>query len=199
MSLSVVDTRSRNFTKSEMNSRELHTDEELVLRLQEGDRDAFAIIYQRYFLMLFRYLEKNLDRREDCEEIVQDTFVALLRREHGEPIRSLREYLFSSVRFGMLRFFEKEKLKKRYEDHFLLFAETYDSQLERDELLIDRISRLISPLPERSQLALMLRLSDNLSNDEIAAKMKISKRTVEWHIFKAMSFLRRHKTTVIEK
>jgi RNA polymerase sigma factor (sigma-70 family) len=179
-----------------MNSRELHTDEELVLRLQEGDRDAFAIVYRRYFSILFKYLERNIDRREDCEEIVQDTFVALLRRNQDKPILALREFLFSSVRFGMLRFFEKEKLKKKYESHFLLFAEMYDSQQEGGETLIEGIRKIIGPLPERCQTAFMLRLKENLSNEEIAVRMKISKRTVEWYIFRVLSFLKEHKTKV---
>jgi RNA polymerase sigma-70 factor (ECF subfamily) len=54
------------------------------------------------------------------------------------------------------------------------------------------LQNLIEQLPEQQQRIFQFSKMEGLTNDEIAVKLKISKRTVENHLYRAVSFLKEH-------
>ncbi len=52
------------------------TDEALVQRVQDGDKDSFGILVERYEAKLLRYGRKFLSNPQDIEDIVQDVFMS---------------------------------------------------------------------------------------------------------------------------
>ncbi len=52
------------------------SDEHIAHKVQEGDKDAFGALVDRYEQKLLRYGRKFLARREDIEDIVQDVFMS---------------------------------------------------------------------------------------------------------------------------
>lgn len=74
-------------------------DELLVDRLRAGDRWAFDLLYDRYFLRVYHFLEKRLRNRADAEETTQDVFVNVLGSIHS--FRA--EAPFASWIFGITR------------------------------------------------------------------------------------------------
>lgn len=55
------------------------TDEQLALRTQSGDQDAFGTLVERYEQKLARYGRKFLNTHEDIQDIVQDIFMLAYR------------------------------------------------------------------------------------------------------------------------
>ena len=53
------------------------TDEELAIRVQGGDKAAFAAIMERFEGKLLRYGNKFLAEREDVVDIVQEVFISV--------------------------------------------------------------------------------------------------------------------------
>ena len=53
-----------------------HTDEELAISVQNGDKEAFGVLVKRYEAKLMRYGRKFLSTREDIEDMVQDIFIS---------------------------------------------------------------------------------------------------------------------------
>lgn len=138
---------------------------------------------------------------EAAEEMVQDVFVSLWQRRVELEITSIKAYLFSSVRYHIIRFVKHEKVKRKYEEHYRLFEAAYENTPEpqrNPELLSQKISALTTQLPERCRQALQLRLMENLSNTEIAHRMHISKRTVETYISQAFDLLRQYPKDLLE-
>jgi len=171
------------------------TDTDLLHRLRHGEENAFALIYQRYVRDLHRYTTARLGTREDAEEIVQEVFLSLWARH-----RSLREdlvlkaYLFASVKYMILRHISHRKVKQKYAEYYRLFTLVYDQTPEDQrtpEQLEALLQRGIAQLPERCREAVQLRLLENLSNSEIAARMNIGKTTVENYMVSAVKALRK--------
>jgi len=55
------------------------SDEELMRRTQQGDRQAFALLYERYSSAVLSYLYRMLGNVEDVESIVQEVFLRAFR------------------------------------------------------------------------------------------------------------------------
>jgi RNA polymerase sigma-70 factor (family 1) len=176
-----------------MNQETLLSDVELLILLKEEGQIAFGIIYRKYASELYRYAAKNISRKEDCEEIIQEVFESLWARRESLRIISLRHYLYNAVRYKVIRYFQHNTVRKKYADHFRFFSDLYDN-IEKEELdpaeLIAKIEQSIDQLPERCQVAFRLRLHENLTNSEIAERMNITKKTVEVYMFKAFQHFR---------
>jgi RNA polymerase sigma-70 factor (ECF subfamily) len=51
------------------------SDEQLILRIRSGERDAFDLLYERYVRRVYRFVESRLNNRADVEETTQEVFV----------------------------------------------------------------------------------------------------------------------------
>ena len=171
-----------------------HTDADLVAGLNIGDKRAFEIVYRKYVSDLYRYARRNISAKEDCEELIQEVFESLWARRKDLRIQvSLRAYLLGMVRFKVIHYFKRSVAKKKYEEHYLLFEAVYQ-QAGGEEINLAAIQstldKLITELPERCREALNLRLSEDLSNPDIAKRMNITTRTVEAYMFRAFNHIR---------
>lgn len=52
------------------------SDERLVERVRGGDREAFEVLYRRFFPRIYRFVSKRMGERFDVEETVQEIFIA---------------------------------------------------------------------------------------------------------------------------
>ena len=171
-----------------------HTDAELVMALHRGDRKAFETMYRKYVSDLYRYARKNIPAKEDCEEIIQEVFESLWERHESLAIQtSLKGYLMGMVRYKIIHYFRKSALKKKYAEHFMLFEAVYAEGGGENSNHADiqaAIEKVMNDLPDRCREALRLRLSEELSNRDIAIRMNITTRTVEGYMFHAYNHIR---------
>ncbi len=169
-------------------------DAQLVSPLALGNKIAFEAIYRKYAADLYRYARKNIDSKEDCEEIIQEVFESLwARHDKLGHVTDLKAYLYRMVKYKVIRYFQHSAVKKKYAEHYTLFEAIYDTAApeERDtETLQLLIEKSLTQLPDRCQLAVRLRLHENLSNADIAIRMNIKKSTVENYMVTAVAHLR---------
>lgn len=59
------------------------TDEEIAIRVQRGDIDAFGELVDRYEKKLHRYGTKFIARADDITDVVQDVFISVYRSIQG--------------------------------------------------------------------------------------------------------------------
>src|SRR5262245_47695509 len=88
------------------------TDEQLMLEVQRGSREAFVELFERYREPIWRFFRRRLADDARVEELAQDVFVALLQgTKRYEPRASFRSYLFA-VAFNIL-LADRRKAAKR--------------------------------------------------------------------------------------
>lgn len=170
-----------------------YSDEALVALLRKGDKGAFETIYRRFASDLYRYARKNVPVPEDCEEMVQDVFQSLWIRHENLMIESLRHYLLRSIRYMIIRYFRDKGVHRRYLEHYRIFATLYETGYPDSpdtETLRAMLIKALEGLPERCKTAIKLRITENLSNQEVATRMNITKRTAELYMSKALCHLR---------
>jgi RNA polymerase sigma-70 factor (ECF subfamily) len=169
-------------------------DNELVALLQSGDRRAFEEMYRRYAAMLFRFVAEKIIAREDCEEIVQETFVWLwTHRESLHHVTELRPYLYGIVKHKVFNYIRHVVIRRDYAEYFQNFGNNVDNSNEELTNLGDVVRLLdhsIAQLPERCQTAFRLSRIEHMPIAAIAEQMNISSRTVENYITQALKHLR---------
>ena len=167
-------------------------DNQLFQAIKGGDRKAFDILFLRYYPILCAYAKQFVDL-EDGKEIVQDVMVWFWENKEMQTFdTSLKNYLFKSVRNRCLTLINRNEIKKRIHEKIQVYME----QLHKDpdfyivEELAGKIEAAISRLPESYKEAFKLNRFQNMTYNEIAQKLGVSPKTVDYKIQQALKILR---------
>lgn len=165
--------------------------EELVQYLLSDDRDAFNTLYKRHWEMLYKTAHNVLRDEALAKDVVQDIFLDLWRRRHGLNIETCQAYLAQAVRFQVARQVRKGKLIQTHTEYLRQgrAANSTEEWMHVQELSLV-IENTLQKLPSRSRDVFYLSRFEHLSNPEIAQRLNLSTRTVEWHISEALKHLR---------
>lgn len=155
---------------------------------------AFGEIYQRYWLTLFQVAWQKTGNREAAEELVQDLFVRLWERRPELDINSsLKNYLLAAIRYRVINFIRGEVLSSKHLTVIKSNPEPEGNGTEDDLYFRELGSNLqasIERLPGKSRTIFELSRSKHFSNKQIAGQLKISEKTVEYHLSKSLKLLR---------
>lgn len=169
-------------------------DEELILMLKNGDRNAFTELYTRYKGILILHAYKKLGDFEDAKEIIQEVFSTLWLHHTTLPeVRNCGAYLYTLVRNKVLNFIEHKSVEARYAASFQSFVgeQHYVTDLQlREKEMQAMIDREIDALPTKMREVFLLSRKNHLTHKEIAEKLDISEFTVKNHIKAALKILR---------
>ncbi|MEJ2882046.1 RNA polymerase sigma factor [Pedobacter sp. GR22-6] len=166
-------------------------DTELLLRLGNGDKHAFDILYNRYWKQVFNAAYKRLGDREQAQDIAQDVFIQLWTRASKAPIDNLSGYLMVATRNGVFKKMEKEAKYSALPEsvHQMESATGADSGVLHQEFLF-AFQALIETLPPQQRLIFKMRFEEELNSHQIAEKLEISVKTVRNQLGKALATLR---------
>ncbi len=168
----------------------------LCKRMKEGDHTAFEIIFRSYYAGLVVFSNQFLQDRDAAEELVQGFFVTLWeKRKMLKENASMRSYFFTSIRNRSLNYLKHKSVEKEVLENLEQIASSHpvfhENVYIRKELRA-RLMESIDALPPRAREVFILSRNQGMSNDEIAEKLQISKRTVETHISQALQALRQN-------
>lgn len=172
------------------------SDEELLLLCQQGNRAAFALLYDRYWLNLIKKSLHKLDSQSDAEEVVQTLFINLWRRRNNINLRStFQAYVYTALRYEILRFIDayiKQSGHLSLDNMLPMQQPTDESDMGRMELreLELEIREIVNGLPDKCRLIFKMSREDGLSAKQIAQELDISHRTVETQIGKAVRVIK---------
>jgi len=86
----------------------------LLEAVQRGDQDAWREVIDRYQGRLVSFARRMLAQRSEAEDLVQETFLGLMRSLPSyDPSRSLETYLFAILRHKLSDHIRKQRPGKR--------------------------------------------------------------------------------------
>lgn len=172
----------------------LDDDKELLTRLQNSDREAFNVLYYRYFSKLYSVVYKRVKSKEIAEEIVQELFTTLwVKRADLTVEHAFASYIFTAVKYMVFKYFRSEQVKRAYTDNAKTQYADLDNYTEEAILfdeLNNRFETALRELPAKSGHVFKLSRKEHKSNKEIALELNITEKAVEYHITKALALLR---------
>jgi RNA polymerase sigma-70 factor (family 1) len=175
-----------------MRNYEHVSDMQLVYLLKSGSEAAFAEIYQRYQPLLYNYVYRKLQNKEEAKDAVQDVYVNLWKAKDDFPIMTtLSGYLFKATLNKALSIFRHKKITWEHEASFKETMNTSSTDyIIRENEIRATIQREIDSLPGKMREVFLLRHKDGLSNKQIAATLTLSEHTVATQIKNALRVLR---------
>lgn len=171
------------------------SDDELWDAILKDDSQAFAFLYDRYWLRLYKTAAHYIKDADACEEIVHDVFILIWNKRKSLKIDHFSSYLNAITRYEVFRHIKVLKTVK------LEYTENYEEkstnpvfnlgQLRLNESdFRTTIDGYLQRLPKRCRQIFYMSKIQHLSNDEIATELGISKHTVENQLTYALKYLR---------
>lgn len=169
---------------------------ELVRRAREGDRRACRLLYERYRSSINRTAARLALAPADADDLVQDAFAGAFDNLHRlrEP-SSFGEWVRSMVIRAAAKKLRRLRVARRLglvensgPPPFLQL-----SPLTPPEIAVElrEVYALLSKLPARMGIALILHRVEGFTHSEIATHLGISEATVKRHIQRALNALSR--------
>lgn len=172
----------------------IQDEKELLRRLGEGDREAFATLYDTYAPGCLEFVNLLLRDEPASEDITHDIFIRIWqKREKVSRAESFKGYVFMMTKNAVLNYLERRKTMRSFIRHIATTApessRNVDEQVSVDEMYMI-ILKTVASMPKRRQEVFSLSRFKGLSNSEIASRLNISIRTVETQISLALADIR---------
>lgn len=169
-------------------------DQALVLRLVDGDAAAFDILYRRHNAALIRFCTGIVQHRHLAEEVVQDTWIAVLGRiDLFEGRSSLASWIYTILinkarsrarREGRTVFFDDhysgDSLADAFDGrgHWRQIPELWENLTPERHIegrsVLQHVEEVIDTLPPTQRAVLILRGQQELDPSEVCALLNIS-------------------------
>lgn len=176
------------------NIRSTHPDT-LLERAYHLDEQSLAIIHDRFFPVVYRYVNYRLEDEQVVEDISSDVFLRLLDHlhKHKSDIRDLRAWLLGTAS-NLVNDHLRHKYRKPQEnlaDHETLPAGEDPQHCAEEREHHSLIRRAMQKLTREQQDVLALRFSQEFSIEETAQIMQKSTGAIKVLQFRALASLRR--------
>ena len=177
------------------NQEVLLSTDSLWRQFRAGSPEAYALIYQQHFFYLLDFGKKISTDRELVKDTIQDLFIELWNsRTRLSDTSSVRFYLANALKYKLYRQAARESRSLAYSGDAtpVIPWEEHRIQEEVSQARQQKIYRaLLRLLTARQREAVQLKFYQELTNDEIATRMHISKEAVYNTISKAIKVLRK--------
>jgi len=158
-------------------------EEELAHRFATGDEEAFTMIYDRFYFLIYQYARRWLHRKEDAEDIVANTFIKLLEhRKKFVSIENIIGFLKITCRNACINSLKHQRMKTEKQIELLRTMSREEipdfEWAEAQEVFLNLIYSEVEKLPEKMKEIFMLSYRDELKPAEIAKRLHLKVRTV---------------------
>lgn len=163
-------------------------------QLEQGNQDAFDVLYLHYYPKLKGFLLSFIKDDEIAKDLSQDIFMKIwINRGTISSISNFSSYLFSSAKNALHNHYQHNLIKEKYISN-LQGLPNYADFLE-DDIFANELNELIQltieNMPRKRREIFIMSREKGMSNQEIAEHLNISKRTIENQITLALAMLRK--------
>lgn len=169
----------------------------IITRIRNGEISAFDLLYTTYFPRLLEFSYRYLRSREAAEDVVQETMFSIWKgRENLNIQGNIAPYLYGAVRNRCLQIGRHLGIVQRFEQT----ADEGDGTLNSHSYAPDTsitaeseravVRSAISLLSDSQKRVLLLKWQDDLSGEEIAQILGISREAAWKQIQRAENSLK---------
>jgi len=159
-----------------------------------GDITGFNYLFNLYYRPLCYFAFTLLQDQSVAEEIVDDSFLKLWKRQQLYDKEILiKAFLYSTVRNASLSRLRKCKTQARYRDDFNYLTDKSEHSIQEDIIRAETLNLVyqsLNILPRKCLKVFELFYLENKTYEEIAAELKLSVNGVRNHKMRALMLLK---------
>lgn len=168
------------------------SDEELMLRVQRDDVEAYRELYNRYKKRMFAYILQIVRDQEVAKDVFQTVFSTVFANRDQFTYGTFRAWLFTIAKRTAMRAWTAEAPSRAAEG----MSETFDpidedDRTGHDVVLSEALHTAIGKLTPEFQEALRLRYYEDLSFEEVSEKLNITLSLAKVRVTRAKQALRK--------
>ena len=183
------------------------TDEELMLRIGDGDQTAYGMLVDRHLSLNLGYATKLLGNAAEAEEVMQEAFIRVWKHaSRWDPSRKTR---FTTWFYRVVTNLCYDVGRKRKPQEKVEVLEKIASDEASAENVIavgqrsEQVKKAMEELPHRQSTAIMLCYFQGLSNREAAEVMEVSLNALESYLVRGRrglaDILREEKDSLLKE
>ena len=150
-------------------------------------KEEFELIYRRHYTPMYRLARRLLYDPQESKDVVSEVFARLLRSGVMPDSDKMEGYLMTAVRNRCRDVLSHKSMQERVEKLYLQEAIESQTPTMGDDERIERLMQFIeAELPMLSQEIFRLRFLSEMSYEEVAQTIGVSKVTVYNHLSQSL-------------
>ena len=156
-------------------------------------KKEFEDIYRQHYAKMYRLARTMLYDADESKDVVSDIFARLLRDSDRPQKDRMEGYLMTAVRNRCRDVISHKSMQERVEKLYLQEAIESQTPTMGDDERIERLMQFIeAELPMLSQEIFRLRFLREMSYEEVALSLGVSKVTVYNHLSQSLQRIKEH-------
>jgi len=164
------------------------------LQFKDGDKEAFAILYNLHIDRLYQYGLKFSNDEDTIKDAIQEVFLDLYLKRAKNPTtpENLKYYLLLALKRNLIK---KLKTKRRFNEGGISEGKFLDTEfspeyqmieMEQDEETRHKVVEALNQLPDRQKEVIYLRFNEALDYPAIANLLGITIESVRKQVYRAL-------------
>lgn len=168
-----------------------------------SDSIKFSELYDKFFQKSYLFAKSYVHNSQVAEDIASDSIIKLWETINEEEIKNIPAFLLTILKNNALDYLRKESIRNKVHDIVLKnesrelnfrisTLEECDPSFIYSKEIQDIIDASLLTLSLQTKTVFEMSRYEHLSNKEIAEKLNLSVKSIEYHITKVLTLLRKN-------
>ena len=170
----------------------MESDPVLISRIQTGDREALATLYERYLPSVWRYVYSRLSHEADSHDVVSETFLAMIQNigQLDAVSTNVAKWLSGVARHKLADYWRRSIPKVAVQGVELLEQEA-NPAVAMDALeMRQAVGQAMDRMDDLQRFVLESKYIDGLTVREIAEQLGRTEKAIEAVLYRARAAFR---------
>ncbi|MDR6919506.1 sigma-70 family RNA polymerase sigma factor [Chryseobacterium sp. 2987] len=159
------------------------------------EEHSYRQLVQQYNPLLFSIISQKINQREDVKDLIQDVHIHLWRYRDSLNRENVEAIIINTCRQKIAAFYRSVATIETKEDSLNENIVDTDWEMlseEKERRLVQLDMAIENLFPPIRQKIFRMNKIEGMTQDNIAARLNISKRNVKFHIEQSLSFIKKH-------
>ncbi|MEI6267037.1 MAG: sigma-70 family RNA polymerase sigma factor [bacterium] len=175
----------------------IQTDEEIAVKVQDGNKEAFGEVIDRFEKPLCAFIYRMLGDKDNCSDALQETFLKAYKNINSfDPKRKFSSWIYRIAHNEAITYFRKNGKNVSLED-VAEVASSIDNEKEVQSKLDtagqkDKLAKALLTIPLKYREVIIFRFYEEKSYEEISEIIHLPVNTVGTYLSRGKAELKKH-------